>query len=222
MSVRALRWAALALIALALAATWAAQRRGRPSVGGVVAEVPTVLGRGGEFELLNRDGAPVAATRLRGEPWVADFIFTRCALSCPRLTSLMIRLGEDAPGVRRVSFSVDPDHDTPGVLADYAAAYGIEDRDWLFLTGGREEIESLVVDGFKLPIVREPPPEPARPPDHAWEKEPILHSNRFVLVDAEGAIRGYYEATDEADYRELLADLAALRREEPPPGGEAE
>ena len=81
MSVRALRWAALALIALALAATWAAQRRGRPSVGGVVAEVPTVLGRVGEFAVLNRDGAPVAAPRLRGEPWVADFISTRCSLS---------------------------------------------------------------------------------------------------------------------------------------------
>ncbi len=204
MSAKTLRWAAMALIALALAATYLGLQMRHSVQREVVVEVPSVLGRVGDFELVNRDGARVDSADLRGEPWVADFIFTRCALSCPRLTSLMIRLGEEAPGVRRVSFSVDPEHDTVPVLADYAESYGVRDPDWLFLTGGREEVEALVIERFMLPIVSEPPPELARP------EEPILHSNRFVLVDAAGAIRGYYEVTDPTDFGKLLVDLAAL------------
>lgn len=204
MTSRGLRWAALALVAVALAATYLTVELRRSAAPRVVAEVPDVLGRVADFELVDRGGTTVRRADLAGEPWVADFIFTRCALSCPRLTSVMVRLGADAPGLRRVSFTVDPQHDTPRVLADYAAAYGVADPEWLFLTGPRDALESLVRDSFKLPIVRDPPPELASP------DEPILHSNRFVLVDAAGDIRGYYLVTEEAEYEKLLAGLAAL------------
>lgn len=207
MTVRSLRWIALALIGVALAATYLAVQLDRSRSARVVVEVPLVLGQVADFDLINRDGSRAGREALAGSPWVADFVFTRCALSCPRLTSLMIRLGEDAPGLRRVSFTVDPEHDTREVLADYASAYGVRDDEWLFLTGAREEIESLVVDGFKLPIVRQPPPELVTP------EEPILHSNRFVLVDGTGAIRGYYEVTIAAEYEKLLRDVEALRQE---------
>lgn len=209
MSARPLRWAGLALVAVALAATFFVSqvREMRRSLARV--EAPLVLGRLPEFELVNRDGSVVGRNSLAGRPWVADFVFTRCALSCPRLTSLMRRLGADAPGVTRVSFTVDPSHDTPEVLADYAEAYAVSDPGWLFLTGDERTIRSLVVDGFKLPIVEDPERAAVSP------NEPILHSNRFVLVDGAGAIRGYYQVTEAGEYEKLLRDLMSLERDEP-------
>ncbi len=206
MSARPIRWALLAAGALLLAATFflIQLREVRQAVrasGSGQGGQPQVLGQVPDFALLGRDGLTVRRSDLAGEPWVADFIFTRCALSCPRLTSIMRRLGAEAPGVRRVSISVDPAHDTPQVLDDYARAYAVTDPRWHFLTGSLETIEALVIGGFKLPVLWEPPPELATP------DEPIVHSNRFVLVDGEGAIRGYYEVTEEAEYEKLLRDL---------------
>lgn len=211
MSSRPLRWALLALGAFLLAATFAfveLQEARRVIVAGERAATVPVLGQVPDFELVDRDGSTVRRKDLAGQPWVADFIFTRCALSCPRLTSIMLRLGADAPQVARVSFTVDPENDSPEVLSDYAAGYGVSDPRWRFLTGTVTAVEALVVDGFKLPVMRQPPAELATP------DEPILHSNRFVLVDSNGAIRGYYEATDGTEYDKLLRDLASLERED--------
>lgn len=211
MSFRPLRWALLALGALLLAVTFAfmqLQEARRDIVDAQRAAAAPVLGEVPDFELLDRDGSSVRRSDLAGAPWVADFIFTRCALSCPRLTSIMLRFGTEAPQVARVSFTVDPANDTPEVLSDYAAGYGVSDPRWHFLTGTVAAVEALVVGGFKLPVMRQPPAELANP------DEPILHSNRFVLVDSSGAIRGYYEATDEGEYEKLLRDLASLERED--------
>lgn len=215
MSLRAVRWTLLGLVGLALLATLLVVSLAEPPgrLGGAAA-APPVLGRAPQFELVNRDGRRISSADLAGEIWVADFIFTRCGGSCPRMTSQMIRLGAERPGLRRVSFTVDPEHDSPAVLADYAAAHPIEDPRWLFLTGERVAIEAVVVEGFKLPIVAEPPAEMA----HA--DEPILHSDRFVLVDAVGAVRGYYEATAPADYERLLRDIGAIEESSDGAGSE--
>jgi protein SCO1/2 len=157
------------------------------------------------FELVERDGSTVSLSDLAGAPWIADFVFTRCAIYCPRLTARMKELREELPaGVRTVSFSVDPEHDTPAVLVDYARRWGIEGRDWLFLTGAREEVWTLVRRGFLLPVEEAP----------EVEGSPILHSNRFVLVDSAGRVRGTYEAFDEAALERLLDELDALLAEE--------
>lgn len=170
------------------------------------AVAPPVLGEVPEFTLLDQRGRQVSRDDLAGRPWVADFVFTRCALSCPLMTSRMLLLGERMqPGAaRRVSVSVDPDHDRPAVLAAYAESYGIGDPGWLFLTGERDAIHALVVGGFRLAVDDEPPPGtvPAG--------EPILHSTRFVLVDAGGRIRGYYDAVSDEGLDRLLRDLGSL------------
>lgn len=172
----------------------------RPPPPPLIAVVP-------EFTLVERSGAPVTRADLLGRPWVADFFFTRCAVYCPRLTARMQELGERLPArarVRRVSISVDPEHDTPEVLRDYAAKWGIgDDADWLLLTGGEVEIRELVRHGFLLPVEDDP--------DNV--AMPILHSNRFALVDAEGRLRGTYEAFEPDGLERLLADLAAVEAE---------
>ena len=106
--------------------------------------------------------------------------------------------------IYRVSISVDPTNDSAEVLQRYAESRGIQDDKWLFLTGQTEEIRSLVVSGFKLALDTEPPAEIANP------DEPILHSNRFVLVDGEGAIRGYYNVVESGELQRLIDDLLAL------------
>lgn len=158
-----------------------------------------------EFVLVERDGSTVGLDELAGRPWIADFVFTRCAIYCPRLTARMQRLRETLPsGVRSVSITVDPAHDSPEVLAEYARKWSIEGRDWLFLTGEPETVRTLIRDGFLQPV--EDTPE--------VEGSPILHSNRFVLVDGKGRMRGFYEAFDDAAMAELAADLSAVLAEE--------
>lgn len=165
----------------------------------VIAEVP-------DFRFTNRDGSTLQRDDLLGQPWVADFIFTRCAVICPRMTQQMSRVVEslgDVPGVRFVSFSVDPEHDTPEVLEAYAQGYGAPDR-WFFLTGDRAEIHQLSQKGFLLLV------GDTSEADQAKGVDPIVHSNRFALVDAEGRIRSYYDAFDDVELERLLEDVREL------------
>ena len=164
------------------------------------------LGRVPEFTFVNRDGRTVRRENLAGAPWIADFVFTACGSSCPLLTARLARLDRELPaglGIRLVSFSVDPDHDTPPVLERYARSYGASRR-WLFLTGDAARIRDLSRRGFKLAL------EPAGGGMGSMGSEAILHSTRFVLVDGEGVIRGTYQALDPAALRRLAGDARAL------------
>lgn len=186
---RALRHAAALLIAVAC-------------VAGCGPASPPIYGQVPAFELTERSGETVRAADLAGSVWVAGFIFTRCPDVCPALTAEMRRLQETLDGaepVRLVSFSVDPRHDTPEVLRAYAERAGARPG-WLFLTGPRDRIATLLRDGFKLAFADDGPPA-----------SPITHSDRFVLVDRDLNIRGYYRGRDAEDLARLARDAAALR-----------
>lgn len=165
---------------------------------------PPVLGQVPAFDLVDHTGAHVTRETLLGRPWVADFVFTRCTAICPRMTERMTALARSHRGdaVRFVSVSVDPEHDTPEVLARYVSRFRPEPS-WHFLTGDLAAIRSLSIDGFKLAYERSDDPAIAA-------GEAVMHSNRFVLVDAEGAIRGYYDAFDPAELDRLERELGAL------------
>lgn len=197
---RGLIWGLLVAVLVVLVTLAAIDRLRRP-------EPPPVLDPVPAFSLINRDGRPVRLQDLAGKPWIADFIFTRCPASCPMMTARMSRLERELPSdidLRLVSFSVDPEHDTPAVLQKYAESYKAPAR-WLFLTGDRDEIYRLSRQGFKLGI-EIPQPDPAAPKP----VEPILHSTRFALVDAQGRVRGYYDGFDEESMKKLLQDLRAI------------
>jgi protein SCO1/2 len=166
---------------------------------------PPVLGQVPPFALTNRDGRPVTLASLAGRPWIADFVFTRCAASCPMMTARLARLGKDLPAgepIHRVSFTVDSAHDTPEVLARYADSFQAP-PDWFFLTGPEADLQRLSRQGFKLAL-----DVPQGAPGSTVE--PILHSTRFVLVDGQGRIRGYYDGQDEEAMRRLVRDLRAV------------
>jgi protein SCO1 len=166
------------------------------------------LGRVPDFTFTNRDGRVIRLADLAGAPWIADFVFTRCASSCPLLSAVMARLDRTLPaggGVRLVSLSVDPTWDTAPVLASYARSFSASPR-WLFLTGPPAQVQKLSRDGFKLAL------DPGGAGGQA-PAEAILHSTRFVLIDARGVIRGYYQALDPGSVARLTADVRELAGE---------
>jgi protein SCO1/2 len=165
-----------------------------------------VLGTLPEFVLAGHDGQPVSLASLRGHPFVADFIFTTCAGLCPAMTARMAQLQKQLPpGVAIVSFTVDPGHDTPEVLARYARDFGAGPA-WRFATGSREVLYALATEGFKLAAMEVPKDQQQTGTDG-----PFLHSSKFVLVDGAGQIRGYYDSEDSQALERLIAD--AVRSE---------
>ncbi|SRR6058998_2168630 len=154
-----------------------------------------------EFSLTDQTGKAVTLHDLGGKIWVADFIFTSCGGTCPLMTDEMRKLADALPmEIRLVSFTVDPTRDTPRVLAAYAAEHGATSDRWLFLTGDRQALYDLCIKGFKLPLDTE----------GGTPAEPIAHSTRFVLVDKQGAIRGYYSGIERDELKRLATDAKRL------------
>lgn len=170
---------------------------------------PPILGAVPAFRLVERAGGVFSSAELTGKVWVADFIFTRCAGTCPGMSRQMEELQATLKAlprwkeVRLVSFSVDPTNDTPEVLRDYADSYKADRRQWLFLTGPRQDVWKLTKEGFKLPVGE----------DTENLQMPITHSTRFALVDQQGRIRGYYDALDAAAREKLAADVEKVLAE---------
>jgi protein SCO1/2 len=105
--------------------------------------------------------------------------------------------------LRLVSFSVDPDWDTPKVLTDYAHTFGADRSRWMFLTGNKKQVYQVAIEGFRLATLDA---DPAK-------EMPILHSTKLVLVDRHGAIRGYYDSTDDAELHRLVRDVRRVLAE---------
>lgn len=161
------------------------------------------------FSLIERSGDAVGRVDLDGKIWVADFIFTTCPGPClmmtQRMADLQRRLGS-ADDVRLVSFTVDPEHDTPEVLRDYAELHGARPGQWLFVTGPRSAIYDLAEKGFK--VTTADLGEGATGPEGRY-----LHSTKMVLVDRDGFVRGYFDGVDATSVAKVVAAVAALRRE---------
>ena len=159
-----------------------------------------------DFELVNQDAQPFGSKQLAGKIWIADFIFTTCPGPCPIISTRMSELQKPLAktDVHFVSFSVDPETDTPPVLRAYADKLRKEPFRWDFLTGSKDAIGSISRDGFKLALVEGE--QPGSGP---------VHSTRFVLVDRRGTIRGYYDALAADGVTKLLADANHLLREQP-------
>ena len=155
-----------------------------------------VLATPRDFELTRENGTPFSSSALKGRPWIADFIFTRCPNQCPAMSFRFSKLQKILPeGVKLVSFSVDPEYDSPDRLLQYGKKFEADPAKWVFLTGPAALIHGIQSD-LKL----------TKP----GEQEPGLHSLRFVLLDKEGNARGYYDSEDGASLEALKKDLKKL------------
>jgi len=197
------RWIPAALTGLAaILAVAIAARALRP------APPLPVLGHVPAFHLIDERDAPVGPETFSGHPTVVDFIFTRCTASCPRLTATMgvlqARLAAAKSHARLLSFSVDPENDTPAVLARYAAEAHADPARWSFVTGPADDVERAVIFGFKVSA--------AKIARGANEYD-VTHGDWLVLVDGDGAIRGYYATDEPPGIDKLLRDVARLERD---------
>jgi cytochrome oxidase Cu insertion factor (SCO1/SenC/PrrC family) len=211
-------WIAVGAVAITLLFAWFIARAidviespGRGGSGVVLAQAaasPQVFGEVAPFTLTERSGASVRREDLLGEPWVACCIFTRCTGPCPAVTDNMRKLQERLKGTRAklVSFSVDPEWDTPDVLKAYASKSGADPKRWLFLTGATADIDSVIRRSFLSPVERD-----ATQP----VGQHVSHRTQLVAVDKLGRVRGFYSGETDADLDLLAARVKFLEREEP-------
>ena len=164
-----------------------------------------------QFSLTERDGRRITLSDLKGKVSIINFIYTNCPDTCPIQSAQMKQIQEDFKNetdLRLVSITVDPKRDTAKVLSEYAERFGADPTLWFFLTGEQESIYKLAQEGFRLGAVEIP--HEKRPASGATH----THSPRFVLVDRNAQIRGYYTSTDPDALRRLRDDLKSLLRSE--------
>jgi protein SCO1/2 len=165
------------------------------------------------FSFIERSGQKVERVGFLGRIWVVDLIYTHCPDTCPLQSAEMARLQAELVNetdIRLVSITVDPARDTLAVLSRYAKRFGADPKRWLFLTGEKEAIYRFVQEGLRLPVMD--PRSRAR--GAGGRGVTLLHSSRFVLVDREARIRGYYESSDMESLRQLREDVKTLLRKE--------
>lgn len=158
------------------------------------------------FELVDHTGAAIGDSQLRDNVVVANFIFTRCPTVCPMMSARMYQVQEQskdlAGDLKLVSFSVDPEYDTPEILSEYARAHKTDPERWRFVTGDIETIRTMANDGFALAMER-------RGTDVTGVPD-ISHAEHFVLLDRSGRIRGYYNSNDAKRVSQMLRDARRL------------
>ena len=158
------------------------------------------------FSLTERSGRTFNSSELKGKLWIADFVFTHCAGPCPLISGEMKRLQEQFKGrndIRLVSFSVDPERDTPEVLSAYADRYGADPARWIFLTGEKAHVFDIIQRYFHLGVSE----------NIGDDLDPVAHSTKFVLVDTSGQIRGYYDSQDRRSINAMIHHTEILRKQ---------
>ncbi|MBL4889722.1 MAG: DUF420 domain-containing protein [Candidatus Lindowbacteria bacterium] len=166
----------------------------------------TKYGQVDSFEFRDHTGNVVTADDLKGKVWVADFIFSRCS-RCSSLTKSMRELRDIIPeDVVFVSFSVDPDFDTSQVLSSYADGHDAQRPDWLFLTGSKVQMYNLIKNSFHLGVE-----DSDQNDTQNLASMTIMHSLRFVLVDQNGEIRGYYDGMTSGEVKKIRGDVMKLQ-----------
>lgn len=157
------------------------------------------------FSFTNQSGRTVTERDVAGKIYVADFFFVTCPTICPIMKKNMLevyRAYKDSPDLRILSHTIDPEHDTPAVLKQYATDIGVTGDTWQFLTGDREKIYEIG-EGHYLVTAKADPTAPGG----------YIHSGAFVLIDKERHIRGMYDGTTKEGTQKLIADIETLRAE---------
>ncbi len=153
------------------------------------------------FALTDQNGQPFGREDLRGKVVAVNFVFSRCRGICPQMTTQMTRVQRafrDRDDLLIVSHSVDPEYDTPDVLREYAAAFEAQPGKWYFLTGDKKDVYWLARYGYNLPAGED------------GGDEEFLHSDRMILLDRRGRIRGYYSGTNTEEVDRLIVEADLL------------
>jgi protein SCO1/2 len=200
---------ALAIFAVAVLKTFRASEPSSP-----------VLKTLSSFSLVDRNAEPFGTSDLEGHIWVASFIYSTCPGPCPLVVRALRGVDErlaEIPSLRIVSISVDPDHDTPDVLEEYATTHAIPSGRWKLLTGDPDLVFATIRENFLLGVgaARDMFPEGTEEAVIAAAIQsdgPVAHSVRFALVDKKLNVRGYYKSTEIDELDRLVHDARRLSR----------
>lgn len=175
--------------------------------------IDTVWHKVAAVTLSNQLGAAVSPDDLKGKVIVADFFFTRCPTICPTLTRNMKKLQDalklkdemrriDTTFVHFLSFSVDPERDSVAVLKNYADRFGVNPDVWWLLTGPKKTIYDFALNELKLGLQ-----------DGEGVDSSFIHTSKFVLLDRDRIVRGYYDGLDSVSMEKLAGDIVFIMLE---------
>ena len=156
------------------------------------------------FSLKDQDGKPFGDKDLNNKIYVANFFFTSCPTICPKMQTLMKKI-QDTDDFKKlndfklVSFTVDPDNDTPQKLKEFSNLIKAEKNRWYFLTGNRDSIYDLAYKGFMVNAMEDKKADGG-----------FLHSDIMLLIDKEKRVRGIYEGTSYKDVKRLIDEAKVL------------
>jgi protein SCO1/2 len=160
------------------------------------------------FSATAQDGRAVTQKDLEGSVWVANFVFTRCPNVCPAFTAKMAGLqslsARRLPSLRLVTFTVDPEHDTPAVLTDYGTKYQADFTRWSFLNAPADVLEQTLMKGMLQPLDR----------GDMSDLNKVMHSSYFALVDRKLRVRGFYRFSETSAVEAVMQDADAVVREQ--------
>lgn len=193
-------WAAAVLGMLSLLASGMLMRKS-PGGGPAESGMP-ILFDAPAFSLTDQAGSKVTTDSLHGKVWVASLFFTSCPGICPMMTARLRDMQQSiaSTDVQLVSFSLDPEHDTPAAMRKYADKIHADPARWHFVTGTQDQMFNLAF-GLKLGA------------EKAHDNQPIIHSQKALLIDGAGHVRGQYDTDDEASLKQLAADATTLAAE---------
>lgn len=165
-----------------------------------------------EYSLINSFNKPFGSKELKGKIYIAGFMFTSCPTTCPALMEKMDKIQKRVRGlgtkIALVTYTVDPEYDTPEVLFKYARKRHANPYVWSFLTGSTQELRKTIIDGFKVPM-GEREPMTGNVNGEEVTLMDIAHSEKFVLVDWNGYVRKYYNS-DKNDINQMMIDVGLL------------
>ncbi|WP_456279393.1 SCO family protein [Bacillus sp. AK128] len=172
--------------------------------GGNGLDVPSDATTVQDFTYINQNGAELGLEQLKGKAWVADFIFTNCETVCPPMTANMSKLQgmakEEELQVEFVSFSVDPENDTPEKLVAFGEQFDADFSNWNFLTGySQSDIEAFAPKSFATHVQK------------PKSTDQVIHMTRFYLVNKDGIVVKSYSGLENPPYDEMIEDIKKLQ-----------
>lgn len=182
----------------------------RPQAHWNESEMDTVFQTIPAFQLTDENGKVFSSKALQGKIYVANFFFTRCGTICPKIASQVSRATDafiEDRDIHFISISVDPNFDEPEKLLAYSKRFEADSTRWSFLTGTKKEIYPLILKGFHVPLADASEYDAAvKNPD-----ETFIHSERLVLVDKAGIIRGFYDGTNKKEVDRMIMEIKVLK-----------
>jgi protein SCO1/2 len=158
-----------------------------------------------DFELVNQDGNRKSFHEWKGQIIVANFFFSHCPVVCPKMTANLQKINSQfrqEKAFHIISISIDPERDSAAQLKKYATRFSINTGKWDLLTGDKKEIYRLARNSFMVIAT-----------DGDGGPNDFIHSDKLVLIDKIGRIRGFYDGTDESAINNLSHDIKKLQDE---------